>query len=448
MDFRSKLATLDQRRPPAAAFSAASLVADPDALDEAPPPALNERAQVLADLRRKIAALTGAPPPRPVRAEPHRTTLPFVREEGERGVLYRRLERLPRSHHVGRIPVDAALGASSEILALLALDPALSGCSFRRALFLDTETTGLGAGAGVVPFLVGLCWFDADGRTVLEQLLLRSPADEPALLARLSQCVNDCEVLVTYNGKSFDWPLVRTRAIMNRVPALAERPHLDLLHVARRLHRRRLGMCRLVHLESAVLGFGRGPDVEGADIAARYGHFLRTGDEASLSAVVEHNAWDVVSMAALVGLYGEPVELLPPEDLVGLSRTLQRAGDLVFAERVADVAVERGGGGGARRARGEIAKARGDRNRALVEFEAAALALDDPALRLELAKLYEHFMKEPARALACVLAGTGEDEDALDRRRARLMRKAERAARKPERAARKAKKPRSSPASE
>lgn len=218
--------------------------------------------------------------------------------------------------------------------------------------------------------------------------------------------------------------MLTSRSVMNRTPPLPTRPHLDLLHVARRLHKARLGQCRLIHLEGAVLGFGRGPDVEGADVAARYGHFLRTGDEGALEAVVAHNAWDVVSMAALVGLYGEPVELLPAQDLVGLARTLRRAGALDRAFSVADRAVERGGGVLARRARGEISKARGDRARALSEFEAIVDDVDDPALRLDLVKLYEHFVKQPLRALAVLDRGTGEAAEATTRRRQRLERKA------------------------
>lgn len=424
MDFRSKLAVLENRSLPASAQLSERSTETQEPIgarfDE-----LHTRAQLLSELRDKIAGILGREPTPPREpADPERTSLPFVRTQRPEGVLYRRLERLMPSHHVGRIPIDAAVSADASLLALLALDPALSACSFSRALFLDTETTGLGSGAGIVPFLVGLCWFDAEGRAWFEQLLLRSPRDEPALLARLGECIREAEVLVTYNGKSFDWPLLKSRVVMNRAPPLPERPHLDLLHVARRLHRKRLGACRLITLESAVLGFGRGPDIEGGDVAARYGHFLRTGDESALLAVVEHNAWDVVSMAALVGLYGEPIELLAPEDLVGLCRTLRRAGDLEGAAAAADAAVLRGAGVGARRARGEVAKARGDRARALLEFEAAAPELDDPALRLELAKLYEHFVKAPLLALSCVLAGTGEDEAALGRRRDRLQRKA------------------------
>jgi uncharacterized protein YprB with RNaseH-like and TPR domain len=383
---------------------------------------------VLSELRDKIAAVLGRPRADPPRADPSQTTLPFERLERPEGMLYRRLERLLPSHHVGRMPVDAAASANAELLALLALDPRLSGLRFDRALFVDTETTGLGGGAGVLPFLVGLAWFDAERRVFIEQLFLRRPADEPALLSRLRECVEQADVLVTYNGKSFDLPLLAGRYVMNHLPPLPARPHLDLLHVARRLHGARIKQCRLVSLESAVLGFGRGPDVAGEDIAARYAHFLRSGDESALEAVVTHNAWDVLSMAALVGLYGEPLDLLPHQDLVGLARTLRRAGALETAAHAVEVAVERGGGAHARRARGDIAKARGDRARALVEFEALLIEVDDPTLRLELAKLYEHHQKTPGLALALLAQGTGESDEALSRRRARLERKAARAA--------------------
>jgi uncharacterized protein YprB with RNaseH-like and TPR domain len=387
--------------------------------------ASDQRAFTLAGLREKIAEVMGRPAPLLERAEPSATILPFVREDREHGTLYRRLEPLRPSHHVGRMPVDSAAAARSELVALLALDPRLSGCSFERALFLDTETTGLGGGAGVVAFLIGMAWFDSNRRLHLEQLLVRKLIDERAMLERLRECVEACEVIVTYNGKSFDWPLLLGRCVMNRAPSLPERPHLDLLHVARRLHKARLGVCRLISLERSVLGFERGPDIAGADVAAHYSHFLRTGDERALEGVVSHNAFDVISMAALVGLYGEPVELLPAQDLVGMARTLRRAGALAQADDVIEAALSRGGGSHARRARVEISKARGDRARALADLKTLVDELDDPALRLQLAKLYEHFVKAPLLALELLDRGTGETDQASARRRARLQHKLE-----------------------
>jgi hypothetical protein len=253
---------------------------------------------------------------------------------------------------------------------------------------------------------------------------LRTPAEELPLLERVAEAIRDATVIVTYNGKAFDLPMLRGRYVMNGLSEPLGRPHLDLLHIARRIHKARIGACSLKALESEVLGFVRDSDIDGGDVAPRYGHFLRTGDESVLRAVVDHNAWDVVSMAALLGLYGEPVECLHGEDLVGLARTYHRARAVDEAVRVADIAVSRGAGPAALRVRGQIAKARGDRARALADFEELANVVDDPGVRLELAKLYEHFVKAPDRALAILDQGTGEAEAAVERRRARLERKA------------------------
>ncbi|HMJ12090.1 MAG TPA: ribonuclease H-like domain-containing protein, partial [Polyangiaceae bacterium] len=308
----------------------------------------------------------------------------------------------------------------------------LAGCDPRGALFLDTETTGLGGGAGILAFLVGMAFFE--GPTLcLEQLLLRSPSEETALLAHVVKRIERATLIVTYNGKAFDWPLLNGRQLMNRLPALPVRPHLDLLHVGRRLHRNRLGVCKLTSLESEVLGFVRGPDIAGGDIAARYGHFLRSGDEEALRGVVEHNAFDVMSMAALMALYGEPLGTLHDSDLVGLARTFKRAGALERADEVAHAAVARGAGPAALRIRAQIAKARGDRARALSDFEALSAEIRDAELYLELAKLYEHHVKQPLKALEFVDLGTGETPEAVERRRARLRRKAERPPKTPRR---------------
>lgn len=417
MTLERKLARLGSAPPVASAPAAAP------ADIEAPP---GDRRATLDDLRDKMAAIVGKERPVPaVRGDPAATALPFSRCESPHGPLCQRLERLRASHHVGRIAVDAAHAASSEVLALLALDPGLGAVDPRGALFFDTETTGLG-GSGSIAFLVGLASFDADGRLEVEQLFVRTPAEEPAMLRRLAERIRAASLLVTFNGKAFDWPLIAARYVMNRLPAPPGPPHLDLVHVARRLHRKRIRRCTLKSVEAEVLGFERDGDIDGGDVAPRYAHFLRTGDESALAAVVQHNFWDVISMAALVGLYGEPVGVLHEGDLVGLARTFQRARALDAAQRVADVAVERGAGAEALRVRARIAKARGDKTRALADFEALSREVDDPSVRLELSKLYEHHVKEPLCALEVVEQGTGESEEATLRRRRRLERKAAR----------------------
>jgi uncharacterized protein YprB with RNaseH-like and TPR domain len=421
VDFKTKLATLPR--------------AKPDLLGAAEVPA---KAASLAELRQKMAEILVASPAEPRLGEPpHRAPLPelasilcFQREERTSGPVFRRHQVLPPSHHVGRMPVDAAASSRAPLLGLLALDPRISVTDPRRALYFDTETTGLGGGAGVLAFLIGLAWFDDQLRLHSEQLLLRSPAEELPLLEAFAERLAACDLLVSYNGKAFDLPLLNGRMVMNRRPKLPERAHLDLLHIARRLHKRRLGPCRLISLESDVLGFVRGPDIAGSDIAPRYAHFLRSGDESVLEQVVEHNAWDVATMAALVGLYGEPFDLLHEQDLLGLARTLKRARAYDEAERAASVAFERGAGPEARRAHAEIAKARGDRAQALAQFEAFAGEVDDPLVRLELAKLYEHHVREPIRALGWATQGTGESVEQAEKRVARLARKVLKAAKK------------------
>jgi hypothetical protein len=138
-------------------------------------------------------------------------------------------------------------------------------------------------------------------------------------------------------------------------------------------------------------------------------------------------------MAALTGLYGEPLDgtQLAVEDLVGVARTLQRAGDVDRAFEIASRAVEAGGGHESLRARADISKARGDRARALADFESLAAAVDDAGVRLELAKLYEHYVKEPQKALTIVELGTGEDELRSLRRTRRLTGKIDRALARP-----------------
>lgn len=433
MDLRRRLAQLPAPKPPAPPPGELGEAAPtpPSERDSGHPPERASeaaaRSATLDELRARMTEILGRPiePPRPP-ADPSRTLLPFVARESEHGVTHHRLERMPRSYRVGRMSVDAAIGASQQMLALLALDASLAGVSLRRALYVDTETTGLGSGAGVLAFLVGLAWFDDDGQLVMEQVLLRRPGEEQGMLALLRERFERADVIVSYNGKAFDLPLLATRYVMNRLPPLPARPHLDLLHVARRLHKKRLGACRLVSLEADVLGFVRGPDIEGFEVCARYAHFLRSGDEEALRAVVDHNALDVVSMVALVALYGEPLTTLHDEDLIGLARVFARAKALDQARVAAERAVARAFDPEARRVRGEIAKARGDRAQALSDFEAFAREVDDPSARLELAKLYEHHVKDPLEALAVLERGTGETPEALEKRRQRLQRKAAR----------------------
>ncbi|MBI2388897.1 MAG: ribonuclease H-like domain-containing protein [Deltaproteobacteria bacterium] len=503
MDLRSKLARLDTRGRTANVGSAVQAVAQP-----APPtpaagvqvPATGDAAEPppdkLSDLRARLSELITRSRAKhgrkieerraEIEARLREAPLPFDEHDTALGPLHVRRVHHPSSHCVGRVPIRLASEAHAAPLALLALDPSLGDADPRGALYLDTEATGLAGGTGTIPFLVGLAWFErSEGGAddlVVEQLLLRRLGDEAPMLARVADRIAAASMLVSFNGKAFDMPLLRTRFVMNRLAPPTERPHLDLVHVARRVHRaargkggvgdprsgptierwteeeelKRATSCKLVALERQILGFARVDDVPSAEVPSRYSHFLRTGDADAIRAVCDHNLWDVVSMAALIGVYADAVRGLDDDgtrelphlggrDLVGIAKTLRRAGDLPRARRAADAAVDAALGVAredprdddraedrradpdleriARKTRGGIAKGARDTETALHDFGVLAAAHDDKEARLELAKLYEHRVRDPERALEHTVAGTAEPPEAAARRRTRLERK-------------------------
>jgi uncharacterized protein YprB with RNaseH-like and TPR domain len=221
-------------------------------------------------------------------------------------------------------------------------------------LFLDTETTGLSGGTGTYAFLLGLAWWDAGGLQI-EQLFLRDFSEEHSLLQELSARLAERPVLVTFNGKAFDWPLLENRFTMTRaikIPRLAA--HLDLLHPARALWRLRLGSVRLVELERHVLdaerlGWHRGDDVASALIPQYYFDYLRGCVADPLAGVVKHNQMDLRGLAAL---YGKINTMLDEQecagvetdslDLFGLSKFLHRRGDRDRAHSTCTKALDSG----------------------------------------------------------------------------------------------------------
>src|SRR5206468_1922487 len=156
----------------------------------------------------------------------------------------------------GRVAIGAARIAQATTVASLALDENLRGIDTSRMLLVDTETTGLHGGAGTLPFVIGLAWFEGES-LVVRQLFVPRPGQERPLLYRLAERLAMASVLVSFNGKCFDWPLLKARFVMNRIAGVQALPHLDLLHCARRVFKRRLGSTRLQDLEEQVLGFTR-----------------------------------------------------------------------------------------------------------------------------------------------------------------------------------------------
>ena len=208
-----------------------------------------------------------------------------------------------------------------------------------RWLFLDTETTGLAGGSGTYAFLVGIAWWEGGGLEI-EQFFMREYSEERALLFALQERIAEHPVLVTFNGKSFDWPLLETRYRMSRkISVPSPRAHLDFLHPARNLWRLRLGSVRLSELERYVLGWDRGADLLSGLIPQIYFDYLRGGPPERVIPVLNHNQMDLRGLAALssriVSLLSD-VETLGQDglELFGVSRICEKRGEDARARKL------------------------------------------------------------------------------------------------------------------
>ena len=218
----------------------------------------------------------------------------------------------------------------------------------KRWVFLDTETTGLAGGTGTCAFLVGIGMIEDDGFRV-QLYFMRDFDEEHAMLDALARTLANHETVVTFNGKTFDIPLLETRYCLKRERnPFQSMDHLDLLHPARRLWKQRLGSCRLTNLESTVLGFERQGDIPGALIPQRYFDFLRSGDGTQLSAVFHHNVLDIVSLACLSSVLltvlaaPEQAPLHHGQDIRALARWRAMLGDETQALSLYRKAVQAG----------------------------------------------------------------------------------------------------------
>ena len=323
--------------------------------------------------------------------------------------------RYPAGHRLGRVSVADCFpgedGAWPKLPLLMGrstpptLDPG-------RMLFVDLETTGLAGGAGTYAFLVGLGWFDGASFRV-RQLLLAGYAAEKVLLEEVADLAAASGTLVTYNGKTFDVPLMETRFLFHRMsPPFSDVQHLDMLHHARRLWRpraiseprededgRNQTTCRLSAMEEAVLGHVRENDVSGFEVPARYFHYVRTGDARPLGAVFEHNRLDLLALAMLTATAATMLEEGPTasrtaSEAMGLGRVYERCG---LTEEARACYARATGLGGSCAVQAEALRAYGVSCRRAGQFDAAAeawqriLALRDCPMQI---------IKEAAEALA------------------------------------------------
>lgn len=232
-------------------------------------------------------------------------------------------------HRHGRLTLADGLPPSTGIWPRLSL--LAGGECGAHVVFVDLETTGLAGGAGTYAFLVGCAWFDG-GCFRVRQFFLSQFTAERALLEGVAELARTAGTVVTYNGKSFDLPLIETRFLFHRLQTpFADVAHVDMLHPARRLWRRdeAAQSCRLSGLEQALCGHERDGDVPGFEIPSRYFHYVRTGDARPLEAVLEHNRLDLLSLAMVTARAAQLLEDGPSaaetaREALGLGRLYDR----------------------------------------------------------------------------------------------------------------------------
>ncbi len=395
----------------------------------------------LAVLRRRVTRIEHKyrEPLRPLRYDAEQVLTGTVCEN-TRGSYFLHQKFYPAHRRHGSVELGRLAELGGELVAGISrreippIEPA-------RWAFLDTETTGLAGGTGTCAFLVGVGTIEEAGFRV-RLFFMRDYEEEPAMLAGLAEFLAGYDLVVTYNGKAYDAPLLETRYRLNRQqPPLDGKAHLDLLFAARRLWKLRLESCRLVELENQILGVEREGDLPGEMIPYYYFEYLRTRQAFRLVPLFHHNVMDIVSLAALTAVvlpaYAGPAEARQEclgyhgEDLLGLARWLrvnecfEEALELyrqAVNSRLADQHLFR-----ALWETAEIEKKLGRRDRALAVWCDLASGKNPyrQAALEELAKHYEHREKNYSMALEMTASALelGHSPE-LERRRQRLESKA------------------------
>ena len=397
----------------------------------------------LADLRRRIAKIDRkyakprpARRPQPVPPDPiGPEDWPWQEVETALGRHFETEKLYERHRRHGSIGI-ADLEDLPENLLQPISGGEIPGVSPDKWCFLDTETTGLAGGSGTYAFLIGVGRIARDGFRI-RQFFMREFSEEASLLSALESHLRQFEVLITYNGRTYDQPLLETRFRMLRQrPPFSSLPHLDLLHGARRLWKLRFESCRLVDLENQILGVERQGDLPGELIPYFYFEYLRTQEIFRLVPIFHHNAIDILTLACLTAVVpwafhpAGTMQFSHAAEMIGLARWWRQAGELENALALFRQAVERNPADDLLfRTLWDIAlieKKLGREHAALpvlTDLAAVRNCWRVPALE-ELAKYYEHRERNYSMALEMTLAALDAGPTpALERRAARLQKK-------------------------
>lgn len=295
------------------------------------------------------------------------------------------------------------------VIAEVVKDPRVAELKYSEIAFMDTETSGLSGGTGTYAFMIGLGRYLGDAFK-LSIFFMQDPSEEPAMLEAVADYLAPCKAFVSFNGKSFDAPLLRTRYMLNDIPLpFGDFAHIDLLHIARRLWRDRLPSRALKYLEEKIMFVPRtSEEVPGFEIPWLYFDYLRTGDILPLKGVFYHNSMDVVSMAVLFNLVNWVLEepngkgLEHGQDIIALAKVfedLKKWDDaaILYERGLASTLPESDFHQAVRRL-SILQKKRGDFDEAVRLWHSAAEQGHIYA-HIELAKFYEHRVKEKDKAL-------------------------------------------------
>ncbi len=301
---------------------------------------MNDLRQLIENINRKYDSRP-LPPPRRMPVEEF---MPGEQIETAFGTHFETEKLWEHHRHHGSADIGALASLPHDLLS--AVGNEMPSAAPETWAFLDTETTGLVGSISTCAFLVGVGRITKEGFRV-RQFFMRSYSEEASLLDSLSRHLKKFQVLITYNGASFDQPLLESRYHLNRAKSPFDRlPHLDLLHSSRRLWKLRFDSCRLVDLENQILGFERTGDIPGAMIPYVYFEYLRTKWIERLVPVFHHNAVDILTLACLTGIvpnaFKDGSTRTNGAELTGIARWLMEAGDIERALPMFRKAVDSG----------------------------------------------------------------------------------------------------------
>ena len=329
------------------------------------------------------------------------------------GETFQTKEYFPPDFRYGEMTLAETLNIPTYPAHLLSKDERLKELDIRKALFLDTETTGLAGGTGTFAFMVGLGFFQEDG-FLIHQFFMRDYSEERASLALLKDMLDSFQFLVTFNGRYYDIPLLETRFILSRVASkIKGMPNFDLLYPSRKIWKGAYENCRLVTLESKLLGVERVDDIPSEWIPYLYFDYLQTGDAQKIYQVFYHNRMDILSMVALAGrihlVYHDPQAARPRKGVehFSLGRLFYEHGHLGKAIPCFEIALERCDEALTWEVMRWLSLAfkrtgQSERARSLWEEMVSWPYKKDAFPYIELAKYHEHRLKDCEKAIAYV----------------------------------------------